>query len=140
MEQKQNTLQTQDAALCANCKIFYANPNFNQMCSKCYKESAQVALAKPSDVAPTTPPMEEAAAQEGAPEAPVAPVQTDKSKCWDCQKKAGPLGFECKCGFIFCKAHRLPENHKCGFDFAQAGKRLLEKLNPVVKHQKLEKF
>ena len=66
--------------------------------------------------------------------------QTDTSKCWSCSKKTGLLGFACKCGFVFCKGHRLPENHKCLFDFAEEGKKLLGKLNPVVKGDKLEKF
>ena len=141
MEQKQNKYQPQEPALCLNCKSFYANPDFNQMCSMCYKDTAKSAVAKPSEQgvsisAPTEP---APVVLEGVP-APVVPTQADKSKCWSCQKKAGPLGFACKCGFVFCKSHRLPENHKCGFDFALEGKRQLEKLNPVVKTDKLEKF
>ena len=34
--------------------------------------------------------------------------QDDKKKCYDCKRKIGLLGNECKCGFVFCKAHRLP--------------------------------
>jgi uncharacterized protein len=34
----------------------------------------------------------------------------------DCTEPIAYLPFTCKyCGGTFCKAHRLPENHKCGF-------------------------
>jgi hypothetical protein len=37
--------------------------------------------------------------------------------CEFCGKEIGYLPFKCKyCGGIFCKVHRLPENHACSFD------------------------
>lgn len=37
--------------------------------------------------------------------------------CEFCGKEIGYLPFKCKyCGSIFCKVHRLPENHACSFD------------------------
>ena len=32
----------------------------------------------------------------------------DRKRCFDCKKKVGLLGVECKCGFVFCNKHRLP--------------------------------
>ncbi len=49
-------------------------------------------------------------------------AQADKKKCYDCQKKLGNLGNECKCGFTFCNFHRLPEYHACNFNHFQLGK------------------
>jgi predicted nucleic acid binding AN1-type Zn finger protein len=36
----------------------------------------------------------------------------------------------CKCEFVFCQSHSLPEYHECGFDFAVEGKKRLEQKNP----------
>jgi len=37
------------------------------------------------------------------------------AKCAICQKKMGPLGFECPCSakVVFCEKHRLREDHAC---------------------------
>jgi predicted nucleic acid binding AN1-type Zn finger protein len=66
--------------------------------------------------------------------------QTDTSKCWSCQKKAGLLGYKCKCGYTYCKKHRLPESHTCEFDFIQEGKTILQRNNPAVVSDKIEKI
>lgn len=42
--------------------------------------------------------------------------QSDKKKCFECNKKVGLLGLECRCGYTFCTTHRLPEDHRCDFD------------------------
>jgi predicted nucleic acid binding AN1-type Zn finger protein len=39
----------------------------------------------------------------------------------------GLLGIECKCGFVYCNGHRLPENHNCEFDHKMSGKDKLKK-------------
>jgi len=65
------------------------------------------------------------------------PLQDDKSKCWNCKKKMGIYGYQCKCGFWFCKMHRIPEDHECTYDFATAGKKQLEKNNPLLVGKKL---
>ncbi|HDZ17334.1 MAG TPA: hypothetical protein ENH75_03545 [archaeon] len=37
--------------------------------------------------------------------------------CYYCERKISDLPYRCKfCGMIFCKNHRLPENHICPFD------------------------
>ncbi len=48
-------------------------------------------------------------------------------KCALCQKKVGILGVLCRCNLVFCNRHRLPESHKCSFDFKTAGKNQLSK-------------
>lgn len=43
-----------------------------------------------------------------------------KTKCNICNKKLSSLNAltnKCKCGLIFCTAHRLPETHDCSFNF-----------------------
>jgi predicted nucleic acid binding AN1-type Zn finger protein len=34
-------------------------------------------------------------------------------RCAMCRKKVGALGFECKCGNVFCVRHRILEDHAC---------------------------
>ena len=52
-------------------------------------------------------------------EIPERKEQTNKKKCFSCSKKLGLLGIECKCGYVYCNGHRLPESHDCDFDFRQ---------------------
>lgn len=41
------------------------------------------------------------------------------SKCYhtECLKRLKLTDLKCKCGNHYCLIHRLPENHKCTFDF-----------------------
>ena len=42
--------------------------------------------------------------------------------CYYCERKISKLPYRCKnCGMIFCKNHRLPENHVCPFDLRRKG-------------------
>jgi predicted nucleic acid binding AN1-type Zn finger protein len=52
----------------------------------------------------------------------------------------GLLGVECRCGFVYCNFHRLPEDHSCHFDHAEAGKRKLEREIVKVEHSKVAKI
>lgn len=49
------------------------------------------------------------------------------------------MGYDCKCGFCFCKNHRLPEDHDCNFDFQKLERDKLAKSNPLITANKLEK-
>jgi dual specificity phosphatase 12 len=57
---------------------------------------------------------------------PAKKVQTDRKRCFECNKKMGLFGFECKCTYMFCTAHRLPEEHKCGFNHHEHEKEKLK--------------
>lgn len=39
----------------------------------------------------------------------------------DCQKKIRLTDFACKCANIYCKMHRLPEQHRCTYDYREFG-------------------
>jgi len=42
------------------------------------------------------------------------------AKCYYCNTIIGNLPYRCTfCGMLFCKNHRLPENHDCPFDLIQ---------------------
>jgi predicted nucleic acid binding AN1-type Zn finger protein len=64
----------------------------------------------------------------------------DNDRCFLCRKKVGLLGFECRCGFVFCSGHRHPQDHACAFDFASMDKARLAKSNPKVIPAKMVKF
>ena len=54
-------------------------------------------------------------------------------KCYYCKKKLKLIKYECKCNQNFCSNCRLPETHKCTFDFLKEGKeKLTVKLEKVV--------
>ena len=48
-------------------------------------------------------------------------VQVDRKRCFTCKKKVGLLGIECKCTFVFCNGHRMPEDHECAFNHKAKG-------------------
>ena len=54
----------------------------------------------------------------------------EKSMCKICTrviKLVDTPTAKCKCGNMYCRKHRRPEDHTCNFDFAQAQKDLLLK-------------
>mmetsp|Transcript_9061 Transcript_9061/g.13589 ORF Transcript_9061/g.13589 Transcript_9061/m.13589 type:complete len:357 (+) Transcript_9061:73-1143(+) len=67
-------------------------------------------------------------------------IQKNKKRCFTCNKKVGYLGFECRCMFVFCELHRLPESHNCRYDFKRRHMNKLKKDNKVVAHDKLSKL
>ena len=62
--------------------------------------------------------------------------------CEHCnKKKVSIIPFTCKCGYQkLCSFCRLPEEHKCKFDFKTHGKEKLIKDNPLVVKSKIETF
>lgn len=58
---------------------------------------------------------------------PDRPVQKNKKKCFKCKAKLElalrELG-RCKCEYVFCTLHRLPEQHDCIYDHKEGGRRL----------------
>lgn len=70
---------------------------------------------------------------------PQRPVQKHKNRCFTCNKRVGLTGFKCRCEYVFCGSHRLPEEHQCDFDYKTAGREQLSKNNPLVVPAKLNK-
>jgi hypothetical protein len=40
------------------------------------------------------------------------------------------MGFECRCGGVFCGAHRYSDRHDCGFDYRGVGRDAIARANP----------
>ena len=70
---------------------------------------------------------------------PASPlIQTNRKRCWECRKKVGLTGIECRCEYVFCGSCRFPDKHACSFDHKAHGRATLAKQNPVVAASKLD--
>lgn len=58
--------------------------------------------------------------------------------CQACKKKA-VLKITCKCELVVCFNCRYPDKHNCTFDYKEDARKLLEKNNPIIVSEKLEK-
>lgn len=67
-------------------------------------------------------------------------VQKNTSKCWNCRKKVGLLGFKCKCDYVFCSAHRHADQHDCQFDYKTENQELLRQQNERVAAEKIQRI
>lgn len=76
------------------------------------------------------------------------PVQKNRGRCFSCNKKVGLLGFDCKCGYVFCSAHRhaissekdKSSGHKCTFGWQDFDRKILADSMEVVAPKKIEKL
>uniref|UniRef100_A0A3B1ISL2 AN1-type domain-containing protein n=1 Tax=Astyanax mexicanus TaxID=7994 RepID=A0A3B1ISL2_ASTMX len=60
--------------------------------------------------------------------------QKNRRRCFRCQSKLELVQQElgsCRCGFVFCMRHRLPEQHDCVFDHQGRGRQ--EAVRKMVK-------
>ncbi|KAL2098997.1 hypothetical protein ACEWY4_005477 [Coilia grayii] len=87
--------------------------------------------ARVSSPSPSLPTPDEASA------APRGPKQKNRRRCHRCQSKLELVQQElgsCRCGYVFCMLHRLPEQHDCLFDHLGRGRE-----EAVLKMVKLER-
>jgi len=42
----------------------------------------------------------------------------------DCSRKLKLTDFACKCKKIFCKLHKLPEEHNCEYDYKETNNKI----------------
>ena len=71
---------------------------------------------------------------------PEKPVQAHRNRCFCCNKKVGLLGFECRCGYVYCSGHRHAADHTCAFDYGSFDRERLTKMNPVIAASKIDKL
>ena len=50
------------------------------------------------------------------------------------------VGFECRCGHVYCGIHRYADKHECPFDYRALGREQIEKHNPKVVAAKIQKI
>ena len=63
-----------------------------------------------------------------------------KNRCLSCKKKVGLMGFECRCGGLFCAIHRYSDKHECTFNYKEFGAKQIKNNNPLIVASKVEKI
>ncbi|OXB71457.1 UNVERIFIED_CONTAM: hypothetical protein H355_007988 [Colinus virginianus] len=66
------------------------------------------------------------------------PVKTNR--CWQCNRKIGLVGFQCRCGYYYCGEHRYADRHACAFDYKTYEREHLKKQNHRVVAEKVQKI
>ncbi|WVZ10972.1 hypothetical protein V8G54_015502 [Vigna mungo] len=139
------------SSLCVNDCGFYGSPTTNNLCSKCYKDY----LAKSNGCETSTKRfcLEKSSSSSCSVQSEgsiiddtislsitnsKASEKNDRKRCKSCNKKIGLLGFQCRCGDVFCGIHRYPEMHSCEIDFKKIGREVLIQQNPLCKADKLK--
>ncbi|XP_028258488.1 AN1-type zinc finger protein 6 isoform X1 [Parambassis ranga] len=63
-----------------------------------------------------------------------------KNRCFTCRKKVGLIGFDCRCGNMFCSMHRYSDVHNCTFNYQAEAAEKIRKENPVIVAEKIQKI
>ncbi|CAL5073672.1 unnamed protein product [Urochloa decumbens] len=160
-------LRAPEITLCANSCGFPGNPATQNLCQSCFAAattaassmpsptsssssvSAPSAAAQPRPAVADAPPVElesspAGAAVDRAAVAATAPAQeaarAPASRCSSCRKRVGLTGFRCRCGELFCGAHRYSDRHGCSYDYKGAARDAIARENPVVRASKIVRF
>ncbi|XP_030541738.1 putative zinc finger A20 and AN1 domain-containing stress-associated protein 8 [Rhodamnia argentea] len=138
-----------EPSFCAAGCGFYGVREQHDLCSKCYATFLRDQVAKSAAEAPTgqaSNSASEVAVSLDDLTALVSDLTIDGStprtikkqnRCSACNKRVGLLGFECRCGDVFCGAHRYPEEHDCNVDFKVAARRRIAEEDPLCKADKM---
>lgn len=161
-------LRAPELTLCANSCGFPGNPATNNLCQACF-QAATAASSTATSVSPPSPssssvpsqPVFQFTEQQARPSATVfadrpaeqpapasRPTRTSPSssatssvnRCQSCRKRVGLTGFRCRCGELFCGAHRYSDRHDCCFDYKAVGRDAIARENPVVRAAKIVRF
>ena len=116
------------------------------MCSACYTSEAKSQHISPLSV-------NEVTAKAMIVQAPAATTTSSEdieenkqqidllaTRCSKCKVRVGYLGYQCKCGSVYCAKHRHFDQHECSYNFKLEGKEKIFKSNPVVEQPKLKKL
>ncbi|KAF8678500.1 hypothetical protein HU200_046254 [Digitaria exilis] len=144
MEQ-QGSENAQGPLPCANNCGFFGSPATRNLCSKCFRDdslrraeaqAAATAMAALTASSPSTAAAATATATEEEVEEGKGRAKGKSGRCSTCGRKVGLMGFECRCGGVFCGAHRYSDRHDCGYDYRGAGRDAIARANPVVRADK----
>ncbi|WVZ92275.1 hypothetical protein U9M48_038353 [Paspalum notatum var. saurae] len=159
-------LHAPEITLCANSCGFPGNPATKNLCQNCFlAASASVSPPSPTptvfdfDSKPRQPaavpaaPFSDRPLPPGASAGPAAessssssgsgskaPRTSSVNRCHNCRRRVGLTGFRCRCGELFCGAHRYSDRHDCSYDYKAVGRDAIARENPVVRAAKIVRF
>ncbi|CAO2211428.1 unnamed protein product [Urochloa humidicola] len=101
--------------------------------------AAASAFSAAPAAAPFSPAVDRMAATGPVESSPSKAPRTSSSvnRCHSCRKRVGLTGFRCRCGELFCGAHRYSDRHECSFDYKGVGRDAIARENPVVRAAKI---
>jgi predicted nucleic acid binding AN1-type Zn finger protein len=67
-------------------------------------------------------------------------TKSNFNHCTKCNKKLKLTAMKCKCDNYYCSVHRYSDTHECAFDYKKHGRVHLEKQNPIIKSDKIDKI
>jgi predicted nucleic acid binding AN1-type Zn finger protein len=67
-------------------------------------------------------------------------LMNNRDRCTKCDKKLKLTDTKCRCNNYYCSVHRYSDCHDCPFDYKTFNKELLEKQNPTVTAQRIDKI
>jgi hypothetical protein len=67
-------------------------------------------------------------------------IQKNIKRCYECNKKIGLTGIQCRCQYYFCGLHRYPNEHKCTFDYVNMERKILTEKNIKLIPMKFDKI
>ncbi|XP_062924808.1 AN1-type zinc finger protein 5-like isoform X2 [Mobula hypostoma] len=101
------------------------------------KKDAEIEVTEPV-VAEASPSVPETMSREE--EKPVDVPRPKKNRCFQCRKKVGLAGFDCRCGNLFCGIHRYSDKHNCPYDYKAEAAMKIRKENPVIVAEKIQRI
>ena len=65
-------------------------------------------------------------------------MQSTKRGCEACQKKLSLTAFPCRCGGLYCPAHRSDIDHKCSYNYRAESMKNLSTILVKVSGKKID--
>ncbi|XP_071662226.1 AN1-type zinc finger protein 3 isoform X4 [Patagioenas fasciata] len=107
---------------------FWGSSKTMNLCSKCFAEKRNPHNEKDSQSESEPSPVKRPRLLDDSndrPEETSRSKQKSRRRCFQCQTKLELVQQElgsCRCGYVFCMLHRLPEQHDCTFDHMGRGR------------------
>ncbi|PHT29445.1 hypothetical protein CQW23_30950 [Capsicum baccatum] len=146
----------EDPILCINDYDLFRSAATMNMCSKSQKvmilmnqEHAKFAAASIKDVARRSSSSDKSelalacvavASADLASQISQVKSKEGLKKCTTCRNCVGLMGFNCKCGDLFCTVHHYSGKHNYPFDYRNAGQNAIAKANAIIVAVKLNKI
>ncbi|KAL1547466.1 switch-activating protein Sap1 [Salvia divinorum] len=148
-EETEYKVVPENITLCVKCGVA-GNSAANNLCQKCFSTPAEASIsAKPKirvfgerSFRSSSSPQRILKLLETSADLKEdrAAAKREVNRCSGCSRRVGLTGFRCRCGELFCAAHRYSDRHDCSYDYKTAGREAIARENPVVRAAKIVKI